>query len=100
MKIKLIMQAQYIPIGTTVYKATGEKSYVLKDNIRIFTESGTEIIQFPKPKKYENSNILFLVNDSDINIIEPSKELKIILDGQHDLLDFANDLIQYTEIPQ
>lgn len=94
------MQAQHIPVGSTVYKATGEKPYILKNNIRIFTESGTEIIQFPKPKKYENTNILFLVNDGDINIIEPTKELKIILDDEHDLLDFADDLIQSTEIPQ
>lgn len=41
--MKLLIKAEKIPLGSRVTKATGEKVYILRDRIRIFSGTGAPV---------------------------------------------------------
>lgn len=45
-KLKILLPAELIPLGSTVTKAYGASSYILKNEIRLYKEEGgTQVIQ-------------------------------------------------------
>lgn len=68
-RIKLILLAGQIPLGSIVTKITGEKRYVLKDRLRVFTEEGeTRTVNC-------DAGTRFLVYEGDANVVSCDKEL-------------------------
>ena len=66
--MRVLLPAGEIPIGATVTKRTGEKPYILRDQITIFTE--------PKQVIKAGDQARFLVGDNgDVNVVAMVTEL-------------------------
>jgi hypothetical protein len=68
MMLRVLMPAGEIPVGATVTKRTGEKPYILRDKITIYTE--------PKQEIKAGDQARFLVGDNgDVNVVAMVTEL-------------------------
>ena len=63
----ILMRARDVPGGAVVTKPTGQKTYTLVDQIRIFNENGAPRIIKAEPGTF------FMVNGADINAIGEDK---------------------------
>ncbi len=66
--MRVLLPAGDIPIGATVTKRTGEKPYILRDKITIYTE--------PKQEIKAGDQARFLVGENgDANVVAMTTEL-------------------------
>ena len=80
--MRILLCARQIPLGESVTKRSGEKRYILKDSIRIFTKDG-------KCQTIEaTEGAVFLTCEGDANAIDGSTLL---------LWDIPQDMQQMIE---
>ena len=82
--MKLILEAQVIPDGSTVYKATGTKPFILrKHGVKLFTEDGQKVLQ---PNSY------ILQSEDSLLLIQPTLELALQFDTIAEVHAFVDKL--------
>lgn len=73
MKIKLILEARLIPVGSSVRRPSGKTYYVLREGVTVYRDTGkTTLISDP--------GILFLFGRDGINAIPDTTPLAIEVD--------------------
>lgn len=86
MNLTVLIEAKHIPDGSKVSKATGENVYNLRDELKIYSQSG-------EPQVVKSSGSKFLVSDTGvINSISETLILKWYTD-----LDELNYLNEETD---
>lgn len=81
MEITVVLPAGKIPLGSTVTKRTGRKTYTLKDRLRVFSvpltkaEKEAGAVRGEGQEVVAEPGVLFLVNEGDANAIPSSTEL-------------------------
>lgn len=91
MKVTIILQARYIPDGTTVRKPTGENEYVFRTNgVPVYTYLG----KTEKNQRRILEGSLVLQSHKDISICAPGHHLAIdfeTAEGAAAFLEEIND---------
>ena len=73
MKIKLVLEARYIPLGSSVRKPNGEKYYTLKEDVTVHRQTGRTTI-------VSETGVLFLFSKDGITAIQDTTLLAVEVD--------------------
>ncbi len=118
--MELLIQAKHIPDGTTVYKKTGEASFILRDELNIYAYG--EGTGQPKRDVKVAKDCKFMIDErGNVNVVSGETVLRVNLaskveetsgeDDYHLDLDLLADIVKsqlggdyevtlYAEIPQ
>jgi len=81
MEITVVLPAGKIPLGSTVTKRTGRKTYTLRDRLRMFpvpltkAERESDAVPAERQEIVAEPGVLFLVSEGDANAILSTTEL-------------------------
>ncbi len=76
--MKLILNASDIPLGSTVTKITGEKEYILRDELKVYGENSTE----PRSLKASKGTVFMVSDHGDANAVSGDTKLAWIVDKE------------------
>lgn len=81
---EIIVSLKQVPDGAIVRKITGEKEYIVKRNLKIFTDAQTPV---NKEIKCDNECVFLIPNDGNICMYSESKKMIWITD-RHTLYEY------------
>lgn len=90
--MQLLIEARYIPDGTTVYKKTGDTAFIMRDTLKLYSYG-------PKGSEPEVRNSVKIDPEckvmvdcrGNVNIVAPETILRIDLNIDKDQLDLDSD---------
>lgn len=89
--MQLLIEARYIPDGTTVYKKTGEASFVIRDTLKLFTygpKGGAPDRE--TAVKIDPACKIMVDGRGNVNVVAPETVLRIDLNIDKDELDLES----------
>jgi hypothetical protein len=75
MIMKVLITAAMIPTGSTVTKKTGEKPYIIRDDIKIWGAINAEQKDTMRELRADKGTRFMVADDGNINIIAEDTEL-------------------------
>ena len=91
--MKVLIAASLIPAGSTVTKKTGEKPYMIRDDIKIWGSTNPEQKDMLRELKADKGTRFMVTDDGNINIIAGDTELLWHVDAEH-LYRFMYEMTQ------
>lgn len=89
--MQLLVEAKYIPDGTTVYKKTGEQSFIIRDQLNIYAYG--EGTGQPKRDVKVAKDCKFMIDSrGNVNVVSGETILRI------DLLEESSDVVGVFEV--
>jgi len=73
--MKVILPAQAIPAGSTVTKITGQKAYILRDDIKIYGSVNPEQQEMLRELRADKGTRFMVSSDGNISIVAGESEL-------------------------
>jgi len=73
--MKIILPAQAIPAGSTVTKITGQKEYILRDDIKIFGSINPDQQDMLRELRADKGTRFMVSADGNISIVAGDSEL-------------------------
>lgn len=80
--MKVLIEAKEIPVGGIVTKKTGEKQYIIRDDIKIYGSTGPEQTETLRELRADRDTRFMVSEDCTINIISGNTELLWHVDAE------------------
>lgn len=89
--MQLLVEAKYIPDGTTVYKKTGEQSFIIRDQLNIYAYG--EGTGQPKRDVKVAKDCKFMIDSrGNVNVVSGDTVLRVNLVGSSESDESVNEL--------
>lgn len=79
---KVILPAEVIPVGATVTKVTGQKEYILRDDIKIYGSTSEDQKDMMRELRADKGTRFMVAEDGNINIVAGGTELLWHVDAE------------------
>lgn len=94
----ILVEAKYIPDGTTVYKKTGQSKFIFRHNLKLFTY-GENPEQFKEIMGSASTKVLCMIDErGNINLVDGDTILRVPLEQEDDCHTDPADLVYNSEI--